>query len=249
MAGRAKSERGSVDPGTPEPPWRVAPSARPARTPLTREAIVEAALRVLERDGIDAVSMRRVGDELGTGAASLYWHVRNKDELLQLVFEHVTQEVELPTPDPERWREQLAGLAQETRATLNRHRGVARISLGRIPAGPTLARLTEWLFQLLRPVGIPDRVIAYVGDLLGLYVGAYAFEESLGLASPTGEDLPPEEIVAMLRDYVASLPPERYPATREAAALLFGGDAEERFAFGIELLIRGLETYADRPAG
>src|SRR6476469_8326323 len=117
----------------PEPPWRETRDT--PRAPLTRQAIVEAALRVLERDGMDAVSMRRVGEELGTGAASLYWHVRNKGELLQLVFEHVTQEVSLPPPDPARWREQLRELARETRSTLNRHRGVARISLGRIPAG------------------------------------------------------------------------------------------------------------------
>jgi AcrR family transcriptional regulator len=230
---------------TPEPPWRVPAGLRPARKPLTREAIVDAALRILERDGLDAVSMRRVGDELGTGAASLYWHVRNKDELLQLVFEHVTDGVALPEPDPEHWREQLRTFAEQTRATLNRHGGVARLSLGRIPAGPTLARLTEWLFELLRPVGVPDQVIAYFGDLAGLYVGAYAFEESLGLASPTGEELPPEEIVGMLRDYITSLPEDRFPATRGSVDLLFGGDVEERFRFGIELMIRGLETYAD----
>ncbi len=246
MVERTETGSGQDATRTLEPPWRVATDARPARRPLTREAIVDAALRILERDGLDAVSMRRVGDELGTGAASLYWHVRNKDELLQLVFEHVTDEVELPTPDPERWREQLRWLAEQRRETLNRHRGVARISFGRIPAGSTLAHLTEWLFELLRPVGIPDQVIAYFGDLAGLYVGAYAFEESLGLASPTGEDLPPEEIVQMLRDYVASLPEDRFPATRGAADVLFGGDAEERFGFGVELMIRGLETYADR---
>jgi hypothetical protein len=104
--------------------------------------------------------------------------------------------------------------------------------------------LTEWLFELLRPVGIPDRVIAYFGDLAGLYVGAYAFEESLGLASPTGEDLPPEQIVAMFREYVASLPEDRFPQTRAAIDVLFGGDLDERFEFGVEVIIRGLETYA-----
>ena len=58
------------------------------------------------------------------------------------------------------------------------HRDVARLSLGRIPSGPALAVVTEWLFTLLKPVGIPDKVIAYLGDLFGLYVGAFAFEES-----------------------------------------------------------------------
>jgi AcrR family transcriptional regulator len=228
--------------GLPEPPWRERKDS--PRTPLTRQAIVEAALRVLDRDGMDALSMRKVGEELGTGAASLYWHVRNKEELLQLVFETVSEEAALPPPDPSHWQQQLRGLAHEMRRTMNRHRDVARISLGRIPAGPTLARTSEWLFALLQPVGIPDQVIAYLGDLLGLYIGAFAFEESLGVASPTGEDLPPDEIIAMFRDYVESLPDDRFPRTKGAVDLLFGGGNDERFEFGLDVLIRGLETYA-----
>ena len=201
-------------------------------------------MRVLDRDGMDALSMRKVGEELGTGAASLYWHVRNKEELLQLVFEAVSEEDSLPTPDPSRWQEQLRDLAHAQRAAMRRHRDVARISLGRIPAGPTLARYSEWLFELLQPVGIPDQVIAYLGDLMGLYIGAFAFEESLGIASPTGEDLPPDQIVQMFRDYVASLPDDRFPHTKGAVDLLFGGGNDERFEFGLDVVIRGLETYA-----
>jgi AcrR family transcriptional regulator len=217
--------------------------------PLTRDAIIDAALAVLGREGMEGLSMRRVGEELGTGAASLYWHVRNKGELLQLLFERVTEETVLPEPDPSRWQDQLRDLGRQTRAVLNSHRDSARISLGRIPSGPTIALLTEWLFELLRPVGIPDQVIAYAGDLMGLYVGAYAFEESLGLASPTGEDLPPEEIIKMFRGYVESLPEDRFPNTRAAAAVLFSGNADERFEFGMDLIIRGLESHATSGAG
>jgi AcrR family transcriptional regulator len=228
--------------GLPEPPWRERKES--PRTPLTRQAIVEAALRVLDRDGMDAVSMRKVGEELGTGAASLYWHVRNKEELLQLVFETVSEEAALPAPDPAQWQAQLRGFASELRRTMNRHRDVARISLGRIPAGPTLARTSEWLFALLQPAGIPDQVIAHLGDLMALYIGAFAFEESLGVASPTGEDLPPDEIIKMFRDYVESLPDDRFPRTKDAVDLLFGGGNDERFEFGLDVMIRGLETYA-----
>jgi AcrR family transcriptional regulator len=231
---------------TGDPPWRPAAHGRSApRTPITRDSIVEAALAVLDRDGLEGLSMRRVAEELKTGAASLYWHVKNKDELLQLIFERTTQEIVFPPPDPQRWKEQVRQLAYDIRDVMRRHRDLARISLGRIPSGPTIARVTEWIFELLRPAGIPDQVIAYAVDLLSLYVGAVEFEQGLGLASPTGEDLPPEQIVGMLRDYIASLPEDRYPHTRASAHLLFGGDAEERFAFGIETLIRGIATYAE----
>jgi AcrR family transcriptional regulator len=228
----------------PQPPWRLAPRSSP-RTPLSRDAIVEAALRVLDAEGMDGLSMRRVGEALGTGAASLYWHVRNKEELFQLIFERVSAEVELPEPDPARWREQLAELAERMRGVLASHRDVARLSLGRIPAGTVLSVSTEWLFSLLQPVGIPDRVIAYLGDLFGLYVGAYAFEESLGISSPTGEDLPPEQIVEMFRSYVLSLPEDRFPRMRAAVDLLFSGGSDVRFAFGVEVILRGIASYAD----
>lgn len=226
----------------PEPDWR-APAAHP-KAPLTRDAILNAALEVLDREGVDGLSMRKVAEELGTGAASLYWHVKNKEELLQLLFERATQEMTLPEPDPSRWQEQLKEMAREARRNLEKHRDLARISLGRIPAGPSVAIFLEWMFRLLQPVGIPDQVIAYAGDVAALYVGAYAFEESLGFPSPTGEDMPPEQIVAMMRDYVASLPEDRFPHTRAAADLIFTNDPD-RFEFGLDLLVRGLETYAN----
>jgi AcrR family transcriptional regulator len=232
-------------PGLPEPPWRSTGRGQgPPRTPLTREGIIDAALRVLDREGMDGLSMRKVGEELGTGAASLYWHVRNKDELFQLVFERVTGLIELPEPDPSGWQEQLKELARRMLEVMRAHRDVARISLGRIPSGPNLARFVEWLFTLLQPIGIPDRVIAYLGDFTGLYVGAFAFEESLGLVSPTGEALPPEEIVRMFQEYARSLPADQFPRTHAAIDLIFGGTPDERFEFGLELVIRGLESYA-----
>ncbi len=231
------------DPSLPEPVWRRPARAAP-RQPLTRQAILDAALRVLDRDGADALSMHRVARELGTGAASLYWHVRNKDELLQLLSERLGADLALPTPDPAHWQVQLTDVLRQVRLRAQRHRDMARISLGRLPSGPTLARMTEWLFALLAPAGIPDRVIAYAGDLTSLYVGAYAFEESLGVASPTGERLPPEQIVAMLREYLLSLPVDRFPHVHRAIDDLFAGGADDRFEFGLDIIVRGLSTYA-----
>jgi AcrR family transcriptional regulator len=234
----------------PEPPWRASVrGGRRPRVPLTRDSILEAALRVLDREGLDGLSMRRVAEELGTGAASLYWHVRNKGELLQLLSEQMSSEIELPEPDPSRWQEQLSEVARQVRAGFHRHRDAARITLGRVPFGPGIARVNEWLFELLVPLGVPDRVIAYLGDLASLYVGAYAFEESLGLASPTGEEMPPEQIIGMFRDYMQSLPADRFPHVHRAIDHIFGGDADERFNFGIDVIVRGIGTYASDWAG
>jgi AcrR family transcriptional regulator len=244
LADLLKLARGTL----PQPPWRLDRRARAApRIPLTRDAIVEAAVRVLDREGMDGLSMHRVAKELGTGAGSLYWHVRNKGELLQLLSERLLVEIELPDPDPSRWAEQLKDLGRQMRALSRRHRDGARITLGRLPSGPSIARFAEWLFELLTPVGIPDQVIAYLGDMVSLYVGAYAFEESLGVASPTGEDLSPAQIVALFRDYLLSLPADTFPHIHRAIGDLFGGDPDERFEFGLEVILRGIRTYAQPP--
>ena len=232
----------------PQPPWVRTRTPRAApRTPLTRDAIVEAALRVVDREGLEATSMRRVAEELGAAPSALYWHVRNKDELLQLVFDRVAGEIELPPPDPEHWQEQAKTVGREMRRVLTSHRDIARVSLGAIPVGPNVLRVVEWMHALLREAGLPDRIVALVGDLFGLYVGAYSFEESLGLASPTGEDLPPEQVVAMLREYWESLPPGLFPHTLALLDHLFEGGPDERFEFGLDVIIRGLASLAAEP--
>jgi len=219
-------------------------SRRPTREPLTREAIVEAALRLLDRVGLEGFSMRSLADELGASPASLYWHVRGKDELLTLVLDRVIGELEVPDPDPGNWQEQGKELAREMRRTLGRHRDVARLTLGQIPVGPNATIVSERALAILRSAGLPDRTCAYTLDLLGLYVGSITYEESLGLRSPTGEDLPPEEVIGMIRAYWESLPADRFPNMRALLDELMSGTPDERFEWGLDVIIRGLAATA-----
>src|SRR5204863_5512530 len=94
---KAPSE-GESEEEVPPPPWQRVPrrEARRRRDPLTSEMIVAAALRILDAEGLDGLNMRRVGEELNTGAASLYWHVGSKDGLLDLLFDEVIGEQEVP---------------------------------------------------------------------------------------------------------------------------------------------------------
>jgi AcrR family transcriptional regulator len=233
------------DPPVPEPPWRPAGRARPARTPLTQEAIVEAALRVLEREGADKLSMRRVAEELGTGPASLYWHVPSKDALVNLLVDRVASEIQVPEPDPEHWQEQLKEWMLQARQVFKRYPGVAGLTLGRVPVGPNLVRWTEWTLTLLRGAGVPDRIAAYAGDLFGLYLGAMAYEESLGVPSPAGESLSPEQFVGMVRGYFASMPEDRFPNVHATLDELFGGGPDERYELGLDVILRGIASYIE----
>jgi AcrR family transcriptional regulator len=231
----------------PEPPWKAAPRQRPARAPLSREAIVDAALRVLDREGSAGLSMRRVADELGTGPASLYWHVANKDALVDLIIDRVAGEVPLPEPDPDRWQEQLREWLIGVRGVFDRHPGVAALTLGRIPTGINVVRWAEWTLVLLRGAGIPDRVAAYAGDLLGLYLGATGYEATLPpMTSASGEALSLEETAAMMRGYFASLPADQFPNVVATVDELFSGGPEERFELGLDVILRGLASYAQR---
>jgi AcrR family transcriptional regulator len=238
--------KANSDRSIPEPPWRAARRERPARAPLTQEAIVDAALRVVDRDGTDGLSMRRVAEELGTGPASLYWHVASKDELINLLVDRVASEVETPAPDPARWEEQLRDWMIQVRRIFKRHPGVAGLTLGRIPVGPNLVQWNEWGLALLRGAGMPDRIAAFSFDLLGLYMGANAYEEAMPMASPTGEELEPEAIVGMIRGYYESLPPDRFPNVLATLDELFSGGPDERYELGLEIIIRGLASYIER---
>jgi AcrR family transcriptional regulator len=230
----------------PEPPWRAAPRRRPARAPLSREAIVDAALRVVDREGSSGLSMRRVAEELGTGPASLYWHVPSKDALIDLVIDRVAAEVPIPEPDPEHWQEQLRTWLLEARAVFDRHPGVAALTLGRIPTGPNVVRWAEWTLAILRGAGIPDRIAAFAGDLLGLYLGATGYEATLPpMASATGEPLDAEAAARMVRDYFASLPADQFPNVVATVDDMFSGGPQERFELGLDVILRGLASYAE----
>jgi AcrR family transcriptional regulator len=236
----------SQQPPIPEPPWKRTGRDRAPRTPLTQRVIVDAALRVLEHEGSEGLSMRRVAEELGTGPASLYWHVANKDELVNLLIDRVASEISLPPPDPDHWQEQLRDWVLQAREVFQRYPGVAGLTLGRIPVGPTLVRWTEWGLALLRGAGVPDRIATYAFDLLGLYLGATSYEESMPPPAPNGQPVSMDQLATMIRGYFESLPPDQFPNVHATLDELFGGGAEERFRLGLEVIIRGLASYIER---
>jgi AcrR family transcriptional regulator len=228
----------------PEPPW--VRKRRPARrAPLTREAIVGAALAVLDRDGLEAMSMRRVAEELGTGAASLYWHFGNKDELLDSVFDRVIGEIGLPAPDPARWQEQVKEVAREARVVMKAHRDIYKVSLGRYPVGPNALAYAEGMLAILRSGGVSGRASAYATHLLTVYVGAYALEEGAEPRMP-GEGVDPGESLDMIRGYFASLPAGRFPNVVALAEDLTADDPDDEFETGLGLIVGGLAAQTAR---
>jgi AcrR family transcriptional regulator len=225
-----------------EPPWWTPRKAAPRRA-LSREAIVATALDVLRAEGMDAVSMRRVAFELGTGPASLYSHVGGKDELLDLLYEEVIGTIPLFEPDPARWREQVTQLWSDARDALARAGDIARYSLGRVPMGPNALRVAELTMSLLRAGGVPDQAVAWAVDVVGMYVTANAVEDAVS-ADLVREGRDPQEHYDQVHRYFAGLPADRFPVTAALVPQLMTGTGEERFRFGLELLVGGLAALA-----
>ena len=240
------SEAGAASAALPPPPRLPRRQKQPARrTALSLEAIVGAAIAVLDESGVAGLSMRRVAQRLNTGAASLYAYVSGKDELLELVFDELVGEVALPEPDPARWREQLYELLLEFHGVFLAHRDAALAGLGRIPTSPKTLRAAETMVAIMRAGGLSDRVIALGLDQLILYVSASAFEQGL---YEHGE-MTPEDVAQYFEEihaYYSSLPAQQYPVLASIADDMTGFDGDDRLRFGIDALIAGLEAVDQR---
>jgi AcrR family transcriptional regulator len=202
--------------------------------------VVTAALQVVETEGGDALTMRRIADEIGVSASSLYGYVANKEELVQLVLEQIMTEIPVPDPGTE-WQDMLRAWARETLAVFRRHPGVAGLSLGRVPFGPSMLTAVEQMLETLRAAGLPDQVAAFVGDLGSLYVAAYAYEQDV---TPVAE---PGDFAAQAAAWLKSLPKDQFPHTVAVADLMVAGAGTDRFEWGLDVLIRGLASYLTSP--
>ena len=259
-AGVARSAAARANGAIPPAPWsREAGARRSSRADkpaLSREAIVRAAIRIIDEEGFDAVSMRRVAQEFGTGAASLYAYVANKDELMDLIVDQMMAQTLMPPREPAEdvagWQEQLKDMVRAGYQVLASHRDISRALFGRIPFGPNGLRNVEAMLGLLRARGLPDHIAAYAGDLLGQYIVGTAFEDYVWQQRYPGADL--EQVNAAMTevgDYLESLPREQFPNLTALARTMVGQGPDaplaDRFELGLDIIVRGLTAFL--PAG
>ncbi|MGH3448599.1 MAG: TetR/AcrR family transcriptional regulator, partial [Nocardioidaceae bacterium] len=208
--------------------------------PLSIERIVDTAFEVMASDGYEALTMRRLASQLGTGPASLYAHIDGKRDLDQLIVGRVSAQVQMPDPDPARWQEQVKKSLRDIRAVMARHPGVARAAMANVPTGEESLGTAEGLMAILRAGGVAEQVAAWACDLLPLYVTAVAFEESLYRVN----GMEGQEEVGRLHAYFAALPADRFPHLVASAVALTTGGGDERFEFGLSVLVAGIAAMA-----
>jgi AcrR family transcriptional regulator len=218
---------------------------RPAKAPLSEDAVVDAALAILRSDGLEAVTMRRVAAALDTGAASLYVYVAGREGLLQAMLDRVTATIQLETPDPSRWRAQLHSLLQRLHQALVAHPGIAALTLADPPTTETVLRLTENLLGILLAGGLDPQDAAWACDIFAMLVTAVAREDDVRHARDRGDDDRQEHVDELYKTF-AGLPLDRFPLIAAHAAQMVAGDGDERFRFAIDVVIDGVVARAAR---
>jgi TetR/AcrR family tetracycline transcriptional repressor len=211
---------------------------------LDRSQIVQAALDLLDAVGFDGLTMRSLAKKLGVKAASLYWHVHDKQDLLSLLADEICASMR----EPDRavpWRTQLEELGYEYRRVLLAHRDAARVLAGGgAPSGPHRLRLTEILLRTLLDAGFNHKDAAYAGFLVSDYVTMFVLDETQDVNTDAADASKDQS--SDLQTWFKALPAHEYPSLIALADYLTAPNADERFRFGIEILENGLETRLER---
>ncbi|MFB6825459.1 TetR/AcrR family transcriptional regulator [Streptomyces virginiae] len=214
---------------------------------LTRQALAQAAVRVLEREGINGLSMRQVAAELGVKAASLYWHVRNKEELLDLLTDELMADAEAPPREGD-WRAQLREYCVRYRRHLLGKRDAAKVVAGRLAPGPYLLRLMEDQLGRLREAGFSDADAAMISYLLGAFVQGFVLQEQGPVSASEAMGAGRREAVTAAGEQLRRLPQDSFPHLVALADDLTDPSMEDRFSFGLERLLDGLSTLLEQEA-
>jgi len=221
-------------------PSRRGPAAG-RRQPITVEAIIETALGIVAGEGYAALTMRRVATALGTGPASLYAHVVNKEDLDDLLIGRLCSEIDLPAPDPRTWREQIIGICGQIRDQYLRYPGISQAALAVVPTNAETLRVNEGMLAVLLTGEVAPQTAAWAVDALTLYVNAFCLEVALKdrQSGRDGWAADRDELVGRF----AALP-DTFPHTKRYAAELTAGTALDRFAFTLTLIVGGLHAGA-----
>ncbi len=215
------------------------------RERLTRERIVEAALRVMDAEGLDAVTMRRVAREVGVEAMSLYHHVRDKDDLLGGICSLVMRGFVIPPADLDPAERARLG-AHEWRRLLKAHPNVVAVFAERKEAMTDIEALLpmEFALDVLRSNGLEERDAVQAFNVIGGYIMGCVMME-VGRMFSAGATPSNEASVAPPPD----LPADRLPCIVAALPYLAACDPDEQFDYGLDLLLAGIAARVGENTG
>jgi len=208
--------------------------------------VIEAAVGLADRVGIEPLTIRKLADELGVGPMTIYHHVANKEDILDGMVDSVFVEIELP-PEDVAWTEAMAIRARSAREVLARHRWAAPLLESRTDPGPATLGHHDAVLGCLRHAGMSWSLVGHAYATIDAYIYGFALQEA-GLPFDT-----PEEAAELATAMVQHFPTDLYP---NLAAFTFdhmlqpGYDFAAEFDVGLDLILKGLaDAVADEQTG
>lgn len=213
------------------------------REPLSRSRILVTALALADEGGVDAISMRRLGQRLQVEAMSLYNHVANKDEILDGLAEMVLGEIEVPSPG-EDWQDGMRRRASSARAAFRRHPwAMGLVERHSTSTSPQRLGYHDAILGVLRTAGFDDRLAMRAFSILDAYIFGFILQE---LNLSFDDDASLQEVGADLLRQMAESYPHLTQVTADAMAQ--GYDQVDEFRFGLDLILDALERQRDGTA-
>jgi AcrR family transcriptional regulator len=216
-----------------------------ARLPLSRDRVLQTALRLADREGIESLSMRKLGGQLGVEAMSLYNHVSNKEDLLDGLADLVVGEIEVPADEAD-WKIAMRRRAISARRMLARHPWAAGLIESRTNPSRPRSEYPEAVIGILRRAGFSIEMAIHTFFTLDSYIYGFAIQEQ---NLPAGT---PEQIAGFAEEMLKALPASEFPHLHEVVrdyVLKSGFDYETEFEFGLDLILDALERARDAEAG
>jgi AcrR family transcriptional regulator len=211
------------------------------RIPLNKQRVLRAAVALADRGGVRSLSMRKLAQELGVEAMSLYHHVANKDDILDGIVDVVFSEIDLPSGEAD-WKAAMRQRAISAREALLRHPWATGLMESRSTPGPATLRHHDAVLGILRTAGFPVELAAHAFSVLDSYIYGFALQEA-NLPFQTSE-----ELATMADTILGHLPADEYPHLTEMTVehvLQPGYDYGNEYLFGLELILDGLDRARD----
>ncbi len=216
---------------------------RRARPNLNRHRVLAAAVALADTAGIDSLTMRKLGVELGVEAMSLYRHVANKSDLLDGMIDVVFAEIDLPTDDID-WRTAMRRRAISAREALTRHPWAIGLMESRATPGPATLHHHDTVIGILRGAGFTIELTAHAYSALDSYIYGFALQQ------PNLPFHTPEETAQLAQAIMARFSTGQYPHLTELTVehvLQPGYDYGNEFEYGLDLILDGLERARHPP--
>ena len=218
------------------------------RDTLTADQIVQAAIQLLDDEGLDGLNMRSLGERLGSAATAIYWHIKTKDDLVQLAGDAIWHEIELPDLDTTDWRTAAAAMATDMHAMLTRHPWLGQAFGSHLIYGPGKARVDEHNLAVYERAGF----VGAEADLAAATVFIFVLGSGLGLAAQVsltrrltraGKDAEQtlKDTMVKAREVASEFPLLRQRLDG-ASASEYGAGPANHFEFGLRTVLDGLEA-------